>query len=678
MKKITIVIIAIMLNLGINAQGIDADTLLVFSKYTPEGVMLKIAPQRAQTWLLGAENGYEIRRTEIGNEDIQLLTETPLKPYNKDEFKKMANGDSVYSFQKNAVFDNITKNKSEMSVSQRIMFVDRLQNDYGFYFLLASRIREISISSGLEFIDKTAKKDRTYIYSIKIKDDKNSSHAGNSIITTTEQGVALPELVAIEGDSSVQFRWMQGDNNPIFCYYIEKSVDNKIFEKVNKSPIYNSTEKISDSTGVKKQAIITYNDKLDANYKPYYYRIIGIDLWSSEIISKDIVKVMGRDLTAPPVPNMIKVSTDKKNKSITYKWEYNSPSDFAGYKFYVSDKYKGEYKSLNDSLSSPTTNSYTIDSAGEGEAYYLRIIAFDTVGNYSVSNPKPGMLADIYPPTTPKGFKASIDTNGILKLVWNKNPESDIRGYKVFGGNTKLSRKIAPTGYIITDTFFVDTIWVNTLSKHKYFTMVAVDRNYNISKSTSVIKVNLPDRISPSAGIINNVSIEEEHIRINWTPSASDDIAKQVILRHNHKQNEWETISDVSNTDTTFLDIIPEQGRYEYSIMAIDSSGNKGELSYAYPLVIKAKASDITITDFKVKKKNGQSILTWNSKGEKPKFYLIYRKSRNNDLSIIASIKDTKFTDKSTKKDNTYTYYIIPQDENGVLYSPSKTKKVGF
>ncbi len=681
MKKIIVVILVLVTSMVSYAQYANTDTLLVYTKYTKKGVMIKIAPQLAQTWLLGAENGYLITRAELGSDkDAVLLTQKPLKPFTNEQYAKLENGDTIREFQHMAIYDNLAKNKSKMSIYDRVNFSTKLQNDYGFYYLLVSRIRDIGKTSGLEFIDRTAKKDRSYIYTVKIDGDNIKSHQSFSLINTVEEQILLPELISVVGDKSVDLSWIHnGGTDPVLCYYIEKSKDGRIFHRINSAPVYYQPEsKYQLDDVVNTPKLIKRTDSLEMNYTPYYYRLVGVDIWAEEFISADIIRVEGVDKTPPPIVSEISSVDSIKSGSITFKWNYNPPADFAGFKLFVSNKLKGIYHLIDTNMFSANIREYTIIANNEGLPVYFRIAAFDTAGNYSMSQAEFAMLPDLLPPSTPTGFRASVDTNGILILQWNNNPENDIKGYHVLGSNTKRGRYIASTGLSIKDTIYIDTLNVNSLSSFKYFRLEAIDFSFNVSEQTQAITVRLPDVISPIAPSIVTIKAKEMGVEINWIPSFDKDVAQQQILRRKDINDTWEVIANISSKDTLFFDKPSEIGFYYYTIRAIDSNGNKSVLSLAFSVEVKGMKENISIVNFKVRKKNGTAVLSWKSEGVKPKFYLVYREDKENNIRIIASIRDLNFIDTQVDKGSSYRYYIVAQDEKGILYSPSKIERVSM
>ena len=680
MKKI-IILFAILMPILAVAQNTEVDTLTLFTKLSNEGMMLKIIPSKAQTWLLGAENGYVISRKEIGRDmDFKVLNNKPLKPFSKSQYKNLANGDSIMILQQKAIFNNISKNSQSMSYVDRIQFVDNLQKEYGFYILVSTRIKGISQSSGMEFLDKSAKPGRTYLYKVEIAGDNNLQHSTVKLVNYLDFDLGIPNINPQEGDKGIRINWMHSKvDYPILCYFVEKSEDNKSFVRITEAPIYanhllNEVDTINNSG----YSEMFYFDSLAQNYKPFYYRLVGVDVWANEHISKDVVKAMGRDLTPPDPVEVISFSTNDSIKSITYNWVYTPETDFAGFQLYTSDKFRGNYELVEDKLFAKETRSYTFEKVEEATAKYFRIATVDTAGNTSFSNPKFSTLRDLYPPATPTGLKASIDTSGILFIQWDKNTEKDIRGYKVLTTNKIDGKLIAPKTEMIVDTFIIDTINLKSLLKFKYFSLVAIDYNFNVSERSPIIKVKLPDIVGPSSGKITKIEVNKSSANIHWLPSVSKDVMSQNVLRRIDGSKEWKTVATLSNTATNYTDNNIAQGSYEYSVMAIDSSENAGSKSVVYAIEIKAEPENIVIEDFKAKKNNGKAELSWKSSGSEAKFYIIYREDKKGNLKAIASVTENKFSDKLVKNGRTYKYYIVAQGVNGVLFSRSKVEKVGF
>jgi fibronectin type 3 domain-containing protein len=676
MKKIYIAIIALMIS-SFSFGQIESDTLLLFTKLSNQGVHLKIMPQKAQTWLLGAENGYQIYRKEVGvNKDFVLLNKEPLKPFSGSDYDVFENGKDVKELQQKAIFDNIARNKQKMNMAERVQFVNNLQNEYGFYILVSTRIPSLAKSSGTVFLDKTAKKGKLYIYKVSIAGDNQPSRRTEKIVNHMTDDLGVAELEPTEMDHQIRLNWTHvKENNPILCYHIEKSEDGVNFTRITEAPVYPTNMGNDDEASFSKE--VFYIDSLEANYKTYYYRMVGIDAWATEHQSPIIIKVIGRDRTPPPAVVSAKYNVDTLSKSITYHWNYDAPTDFAGYKFYLSNKLKGEYQLQDEAQASTTNSSFTIKNAGEFDVFYLRVETWDTAGNKSISLPFFAYVADIYPPSSPTGANAHIDTNGIMTLSWDANTEADVVGYKILASQSAKRRMIAITPKILSDTFFVDTLNIKVLNKYKYFRIMAVDHNFNMSAPGKLIKVTLPDVVAPSSGKITSVDAQASEVIINWIQSASNDVASQRILRRKMGSDQWQEVKSVGFNTTSYTDK-PFAGAWEYSIMAVDSSGNKGIKSFTYAIEIKAKAEHITIDNFKAKKSKKGVELSWNSSGQQAKFFIIYRQDKKGSLKAIASVADTKYIDSQVQKGNSYKYYIVPQDDKGVKYSMSKVEKVGF
>jgi fibronectin type 3 domain-containing protein len=678
MKKIYIFNVLMVFSLMLNAQVSNTDTLFLYSKYTDKGVKLKIIPQLAQTWLLGAEKGYTITRTESGGKKV-VLNKDPLLPYSKEECSVFENGDSLAEFNQTAIYDHIEKNKREMTAFERIGFVEKLQNDYGFYILLATRIPEIGISSGLEFTDETAEKGKTYFYEVKIAGDNHPSRLANCFVNAEKNEVLLPELDAIGNDHTASLSWMhQGVTEPILYYYVEKSEDGSNFERISYPIYYSPEDRFEESHSNNKAKVIYKEDSLVENYKTYFYRLVGVDVWAEEYISDDKVMVVGEDQRPPHPVDVLNVDLDKVSKKITYSWDYEEPADFAGFRFFSSDRINGKYKPLNEGISIKDIRSFTIDNAKENEAVFFMVVAYDTSGNYAPSEPKIAMLPDLYPPSVPTGFNARIDTNGCVTLYWNANPENDIKGYRIFASNSKKDKGASLEGLLIKDTFYLDTINLKTLSKFKYFQLEAVDYNINGSGRTAYITVKLPDQQAPSPSQFREIDKTPNGLMLTWSKSLSMDVKNYVIYRKKVTQKNWYLVAEVSSDKNSYKEVDELVGNYEYKLQVVDSSGNKSAFSETILVKVQAKDKQIIFSEIKAKKKDEGVEVSWKTENEKDGYYVVFRKEKSGDFVAIGSVKEHSFLDKNVKKGNTYKYTVFPQQASGVSYIKDKEVKVVF
>ena len=78
---------------------------------------------------------------------------------------------------------------------------------------------------------------------------------------------------------------------------------------------------------------------------------------------------------------------------------------------------------------------FTLPSPLEtGDRFYYKVAAISVDNDTVYSFHSYFFTLDQEPPSIPTGLKGTIDEKGIVSLEWNKNPDNDIRGYRVFLG----------------------------------------------------------------------------------------------------------------------------------------------------------------------------------------------------------------------------------------------------
>jgi fibronectin type 3 domain-containing protein len=660
-----------LLSVSSKAQQFYQDTILLYAHYSDVGVKLKIAPQKALTWLKGAEKGYDIYRKEAGSTEFTKINQSVLKPMTKSEVAGLKQGDSIYELNQKAIFDNLAKTKMEMGVYDRVAFARQLQDEYGLYFLLASRIPELSRASGLEYLDTQAKPNVNYVYQVRIHGDQSNSRMGTQSILTQETEMFIPEISAQSGDMEIILDWEhQRVNNPVLCYYIEKSSDGKNFTTLNQSPFYPSFDDLR-----KLLPYMSYKDTLEANYVKHFYRLRGIDIWGEEHISPYITQAMGKDLIPVAVPSL-QAKVDEERKSITYNWKKPMDGDLKGYYILHSTEAKGRYSYISEELFGAETTSYTLDSVQAGSHHYLRIVTIDTAGNRAMSEGTHAYLNDFEAPGSPKGFSLKADSNGVVYCSWKANPELDIKGYKIFRSRRANGKWIAINSILIRDTTYMDTLINNAINQNRYYCIAAIDHSFNISEYSAAVNIQLPDTIGPAAPKFNPIRIDQQVVTLNWNPSASKDVKAYVMLRRKTSDTLWQELKQM-DIQQSKLDDEPGIGSWAYTLVAIDSSGNQGCKSY--PVYVEVKKNNIlaSLEKPEVKKQKNGIRVQW-EKSQEVKQYILYRSSGGDNMEKVAVLTTNEYMDKALEKGESYRYVVVAQSHDGQLSESETSKKVNF
>ncbi len=186
-------------------------------------------------------------------------------------------------------------------------------------------------------------------------------------------------------------------------------------------------------------------------------------------------------------------------------------------------------------------------------------------------------------------------------------------------------------------------------------------------------------RVSPSGISTDGTAI------LTWDAAAATDVAYYQIFRYSGAQSpaasELTYLGRTEDTRTYFIDHAPGEGQFRYAVMAVDQSGNAGQVSAWVGLTVDLPTNgsgnvvpDTTAPDAAsafaagaAYRKERAVTLTWTG-SQAPDLwrYLVYRADGAQAPKMIAYVAagTNTYTDTVTA-DNSYRYYIIAQDKTG-------------
>ena len=174
-----------------------------------------------------------------------------------------------------------------------------------------------------------------------------------------------------------------------------------------------------------------------------------------------------------------------------------------------------------------------------------------------------------------------------LHLTWNANAEPDLNHYNVYRGTT--------TGFqvnTLTDTplaqpnsnSYSDTNGLSESTKY-YYRIAAVDNSANIGTLSDEKSGTTLDSIAPSKVLGLNVTpVSSSRLDLAWTANTEPDLAGYRIYRGNTSGFAINFTCDVPIAQPTVnsysdTDNLSASTTYYYRVVAVDTSGNIGELS---------------------------------------------------------------------------------------------------
>ena len=547
-----------------------------------DSVVLRWGPTTPDVWLAGNNGGYIVERILVDRDtsnrnDIELLTPTPLMPWTLDEWIERAPHDNqlVAVAVEMLHGDHIAVSEDgNVDVSTLYNASVEFSSRHGFALYVADLDQIAANGLAFRFVDRNVKVGEMYGYQVYLAEDP--SFYG----TPVDTGFALlpvtpyrspqppPHLRATPGDGAIKVVWDDLELSEFSGYHLYRS-DNggRTYTQLTEVPIVNAS--YNDSTP-KRQ--LFYTDSAVVNYKEYTYQLRGITPFA-ELTAPVSSTTYARDMT-PPVEPVPERPETPGGTLVLLSWTVQDTlGDLAGFEVNRAAKESGPYRSITPAGLPASARSYTVEDGNEAEAYYI-ITAVDTAGNLSYSHPVLGEVIDTAPPSIPVGLTGEIDTTGIVNLHWNLGPEPDIFGYNILFANDSTHEFTQLTGRPWTDTAFVDTVEVNTLTKNVYYRIVAVDTRKNHSHMSEIYELRRPDVVPPEGSVFNNVISTDSSVVLFWHPSTSDDLAGQVLLRQGPGESAPREIARLGTGVATYEDRnVKRKETYHYTLVAEDLSG---------------------------------------------------------------------------------------------------------
>lgn len=675
--------------------------IMLLARNYRDSVVLRWSPNMPAYWLAGTVRGYIIERTEHSKENQQgtrqILTPKPLKPWTLEQMKsRLAEdekgisvvGEMLYGYPNDKNFKPDFFNIKKISQEQNVRFATTLT--------AAEFSKKAAEAAGLRFVDKNIKKkDALYTYKIYLAESEIPTktkivldtaqvvvEAGQSFLTFAPF-VDKPE----NGDRKTTLIWDRlGPEGDFSAFYIEKSEDGKNFKRVNQTPFVMGKpdpQTLAKDTLLKAQFAkwenkAFYIDSLAKNYQKYYYRIRGIDSFGEESKPSETIIAIGKDLTPPKSPDDFRAK-NINNTAIMLTWKKAvKEADFKGYVIGRGPTVNGPFQPITQNIIPPNTLSFT-DT--EPQAYigdYYIIASVDTAGNLAYTLPIAGGFEDRLPPSFPTDLVGKADSLGRVKLSWKSPKNPDVALFKVYRSYTaenKYYTQITPVG--ISSNTFTDTLANKMLNENVYYKVVAIDLSNNHSAFSEYLNVKLPDKNPPTTPVIKDVLVTEKGVSLSIVGSESEDVVAHIIYRK-EENNDWMTIKEITKNPilSTLLyedESVVSNKSYQYAVVAKDDDGLLSPKSFPIPVKYFRKTDYATVSKInaKIDTQKKQVNLSWSPVlSQTVSHYLIYRAVDGGDLEMIASSKESNYTDKAFKVNTTYQYAIK------VAYSDGKFSNI--
>jgi len=662
---------------------VSINNLVVKARFYGDSVVLRWSPGNALFWQKASQLGYRISRFEVNEQtqkltEIRSLTPTPLKPWTADEWKqRCARTDSLAG-----VAVQILYGKAALEPGSEISQAMDGQMDAANRFLIANMVSSWSAKHAkglaMRFTDTDVKRNRAYVYALSIANTGSKATIGDTTYLMVRTGKVdplppMPEIRYQPGDRLVTFRWDRRIGSQLFTgYHYERSADGgRTYQRLNRKPYVNIAAR-ADSL----QNEVVLIDSLPRNYTRYLYRIVGITPFSDLGQYSPTMPVSGLDLTPPTAPVQL-VGTNVPGSTIvklTWRKDKTEP-DFIGFVIGRGTTSAGPFKPLSDKVLGKGTLEFTDGNATEFGTNFYVVSAVDTAGNASVSVPVYVPIHDRAAPAAPSSLSGTMDSTGRVILRWKHNTEPDLLGYMVYTANARDHAFTPLTPDFLVDEFFADSTTLQTLTKSKFFKVIAFDKSRRASPESDVLELKRPDLIAPVRPVFDRFVAADSSARLHWARSSSNDVLSQWLYRKEAGRDaDYVLLTKLNATQTEYLDptLLPRH-TYDYALVAVDQAGNRSERSF--PQRIRTFDSGIRrgISGLTVQTPPGQpTMLRWTAPAGSGHFTLVYRRDNGQFLHLIDRLPgaQTTYQDKAVSNGSSCQYalkVVYPDGGESVL-----------
>lgn len=645
-------------------------------------VALRWYPQSVDILRHAKQSGFVVQRKEMGSSTWSDVFKG--KPASYELFDSMSEkndqsmmiGFVLYQEELEEKF-NADSIKSQMEIDSIEFDMNEYKKpqvqDYLYKLGLVSCEFDLEIAKAvcLYYKDENVTPHAIYDYRVILGDGKYAEKA-RVVRVNMDNLSQLPSLSELKTETNgelVHFNWNVTDVKRNYSgYFLERSKDGVNYIQVNNYPIvYTYTE---EST---KNLCLT-SDSLPECDKTFYYRICGITPFGVKGPYSNVVNVMNECAFLVNV-KIDDVTINRKNVA-EIKWSVENPKNQAISGFHVQrvDKMNFDpqsktpiFNNITSKILSAKTHSY-VDKNTHLTNYY-RVVAYGKKnGQVSTSNVIFRHQIDSIPPVAPTGLAGTIDSLGVARLTWNKNPESDILGYRVFKSNDSKQDFFSCSDTILLSNFYMDTLYLGTLTNDIYYKVMAIDFNYNQSSLSEMVKLIKPDTIAPAKAVFTEIKQNEKNnFVLHWINSPSSDLQKVELFRKITAQGEWKKIASwnkpsfVENFKDTTSSFKGEM--VFYNLVSYDDSNNQS-ITEGVPVkshVVRTEG----VTNVKITKNysKGGIRISWENVSKNIDAINIFRIEDGKSPKLIGSFypeRESYFDDK-VFKGKKYKYLIQPK-----------------
>lgn len=674
------------------SSAVPKSKVFSVAKATKKEILIRWAAEDAGAWSLGNKYGYALERYTISRDGKILdkversITRMVFKPRPLTNWDTIASKDDYAAILAQAIYgdDFEVTTPDTKGMTNMINKTQQITQRFNMSMYSADHSFEAAEYAGLAFRDKEVKPNEKYFYRIYSLIPRTQRITDTALLYVGLEDYAplpKPSMIIPEfGNKTAILKWdFDGFKEYYTSYMIERSADGgKTFQSITDKPV----TKLGETDPKSPTGSILYIDGLPSNDTIYQYRIAGLNLFGETGPYSDVIEGRGKT-ELPLTPHITSVSVDEKGK-YTLAWEFEDSLNNMVKEFQINQApvIEGPY-SIQQTGIAADTRTTAVNSLYSSN--YITVTVVPKEGAARTSQPYLLQPEDSTAPAVPTGFKATIDSNGIVVLKWDANTEKDLAGYKILKANVKGHEFTPLKDSLWKYNEFRDTVNLKNLNHKLYYTIRAVDTRFNQSDFAQVLEVVKPDIIPPTAPVLSGYDIMENGIRIQWVNSSDEDVAVHKLYRRLKADTvkTWTLLQEFKQFSTTeWIDKDCEEGRtYSYTMTAVDSSKLESEPAKPFTITVPEKLVKTVVKNLEVEvDRKGRTVtITWVQvkTAKNIRRFELYRAQAKEPMSLYKQMAtaDNSFIDTDLRVNTRYKYAIRVVYTNG-QYSDFVTKSV--
>jgi len=709
---------------GINpANGQSGNTAVtpagvkVLTRAYADSIKLRWAPTNPLLWKYAQKYGYTLEKYLVYKSGKLLpkaqkltLSQSAFRPAPKNTWQAYLGQDPQVTVAYQTLFGEslpITSSNRMLKMAEK---AQQQELRFAFALMAADYSARAAQLSGLSFTDTAVKKGEKYLYQVHvpvptnlIKADTGSAYVG------VDDSAPLPKPVELDGqfgDKSVLLVWNQLYYQRTYAaYYVERSEDGKNYKITTEQP-YATIQR--DTVGAIPTRYMTAVDSLPQNDKTYYFRVRGLTPFAELGPPSDSVVVgQGRGKNELEVV-LQKPQLKKQRVQLVWKFDVKKQNRIQGFKVMKAPKAKGRYEALHTGILPVNQRRFT-DSVSSGASYYqVQVIGLKTNEDITpiatTSFPHLVQLPDSIPPDAPLKIAGKVDTTGVVTLKWSRPQAKDVKGYHIFRSEGAKDEFTRINVVLSSDTTYRDSISLQTLNPHIYYKIQAVDYYFNPSKLSSIVVLKRPDKTPPSSPAFVSTVATDSALILRFQASASPDVARHLLYRTPWGKDQWQLHANFIRLDTVALKPIEDTTlhqtyyefadqslvageRYQYTLMAVDSSGLESSPSRSVTGQITDTGVYPAVKEIEITKNIQRQLIELNWQyPQKPQVttFRVYRAEGDTPLRLYqtytleATNKEAVFRDTKVNQGSWYSYRIQAIAPDGTVSRFSKAIRIKF